>query len=862
MEAFKFRSELLGHTSDVRGICCPRDGFLASVSRDMTLRTWDIEGASGQTSSIMEFAKHSKYVTSVSFCPSTRRFSTGVILTGSNDNLIRGFIEGQPDPVFSLNGHTGTVCTLDCNSYGVILSGSWDSTARFWDFDSCLGIIQRPDATIWAVLFLLPSDTRPDEYLVATGSSDSCICIWSIPKNSLTKTNPPTEFKTPLKTLRGHTDCVRSLALLDRDRLLSSSNDASIRCWSIGSGSCIAEFYGHTSFVYSIAVDPARQFFASAGEDRSVRVWPIPELGSSEIQQLECQQTLLLPCQTAWCVTVTFESDIAVGCSDSKIRLFSKNPQSQSSAAAIEMYEAELASSQVAVGSLGEIEKHNLRGVEALAIPGVSEGEVTVIRENGALMCYQWSKSASQWLKVGNVVGSADHTATGANRTLFEGKEYDYVFSVDLSDDIPPVKLPFNKTEDPWVTAQSFIYKHNLPQDYLDQIAKFIITQAGLDKPDATFSSIGAGSSLVDPFTGTGRYVPHSDFKPSALPCFPSVEYICIENIGLQMVLNKLNNFNTVAPKPLSKSSLDLIAQMNPDMSEENALTLTQSILEVVGEWPSDIAFPLFDLLRCLVRWERSSEAIFQPSAFASLLHTSGLSKVESNTSAQSLTNTELTCSLFLFRLMANAVFFDTPRATSAHMPASLPCVFEKIPTLINKFTDPPFVNVLEKKKHPMVALATLVYNLATLAHLHSNEHSSLASALPTIRDLVNQCVRMASRLLIFIATQNTSSVLVYPSEVPQRLLIALGTAVVTSIPSPCTVTSQTEADLRKKRTELIGNAVPVQGASGISSANNDALVGWKQVEEILHYWRDCKVAEKVVRNCADQLLEMLVEQI
>lgn len=56
--------------------------------------------------------------------------------------------------------------------------------------------------------------------------------------------------------------------------------------------------------------------------------------------------------------------------SDSKIRLFSKNPQSQSSAAAIKMYEAELASSQVAAGSLGEIEKHNLPEVEALAIPG------------------------------------------------------------------------------------------------------------------------------------------------------------------------------------------------------------------------------------------------------------------------------------------------------------------------------------------------------------------------------------------------------------------------------------------------------------------------------------------------------------
>lgn len=164
------------------------------------------------------------------------------------------------------------------------------------------------------MLFLHPPEVRKNEYLVATGSADSCICIWNIPKSSLSKTSPLNEFKTPMKTLRGHTDCVRSLALLDPDRLLSSSNDASIRCWSIDAGVCLAEFYGHTSFVYSIAVDPARRFFASSGEDRSVRVWPIPEIGCSSNQQVDCLQTIPLPCQTAWCVAVTFESDIAVGC--------------------------------------------------------------------------------------------------------------------------------------------------------------------------------------------------------------------------------------------------------------------------------------------------------------------------------------------------------------------------------------------------------------------------------------------------------------------------------------------------------------------------------------------------------------------
>ena len=213
---------------------------------------------------------------------------------------------------------------------------------------------------------------------------------------ALTQSPQLYESTTPIRLLRGHTDCVRSLSLLDNDRLLSASNDGSLRCWSLDSGTCLIEFYGHTSFVYCVTVDPAHQFIVSSGEDRTVRVWPIPNATVHSVQQLECKQTIFLPCQTAWCAVVTNDGDIAVGCrcvinlllvvysfffifcffilfcfSDGKIRLFSRNPERQASDAELETYDAELASFQVAEGTLGEINKHNLPGVEALVVPGV-----------------------------------------------------------------------------------------------------------------------------------------------------------------------------------------------------------------------------------------------------------------------------------------------------------------------------------------------------------------------------------------------------------------------------------------------------------------------------------------------------------
>jgi phospholipase A-2-activating protein len=52
----------------------------------------------------------------------------------------------------------------------------------------------------------------------------------------------------------------------------------------------------------------------------------------------------------------------------------------------------------------------------------------------------QWSKAGSTWQQIGQVVD-----AIGSGRKqLYEGKEYDYVFDVDVSEGVPPLKLPYN----------------------------------------------------------------------------------------------------------------------------------------------------------------------------------------------------------------------------------------------------------------------------------------------------------------------------------------------------------------------------------------------------------------------------------
>ena len=49
---------------------------------------------------------------------------------------------------------------------------------------------------------------------------------------------------------------------------------------------------------------------------------------------------------------------------------------------------------------------------------------------------------------------------------MYEGTEYDYVFTVEL-DGQPSLKLPYNVAEDPWMAAHKWLEKHELSPLFL-----------------------------------------------------------------------------------------------------------------------------------------------------------------------------------------------------------------------------------------------------------------------------------------------------------------------------------------------------------------------------------------------------------
>ncbi|XP_004638625.1 phospholipase A-2-activating protein [Octodon degus] len=482
---YRLSCSLPGHELDVRGlVCClyPPGAFV-SVSRDRTTRLWAPDSPNRGFTEMHCMSGHSNFVSCVCIIPSSDTYPHGLIATGGNDHNICIFSLDSPMPLYILKGHKDTVCSLSSGKFGTLLSGSWDTTAKVWLNDKCMMTLQGHTAAVWAVKIL------PEQGLMLTGSADKTIKLWKAGRCE--------------RTFSGHEDCVRGLAILSETQFLSCANDASIRKWQI-TGECLEVYYGHTNYIYSISIFPNCRDFATTGEDRSLRIW----------KHGECAQTIRLPAQSIWCCCVLDNGDIVVGASDGIIRVFTESADRTASAEEIKAFEKELSQATIdsKTGDLGDINVEQLPGREHLNEPGTREGQTRLIRDGENVEAYQWSVSEGRWMKIGDVVGSSGAHQQTSGKVLYEGKEFDYVFSIHVNEGGPTYKLPYNISDDPWMTAYNFLQRNDLNPMFLDQVAKFII-----DNTKGQMLGVG-NTSFSDPFTGGGRYVPGSSGSSSTLP--------------------------------------------------------------------------------------------------------------------------------------------------------------------------------------------------------------------------------------------------------------------------------------------------------------------------------------------------------
>ncbi|KAG5442659.1 Phospholipase A-2-activating protein, partial [Clonorchis sinensis] len=515
---------------------------------------------------------------------------------------------------------------------------------------------------------------------------------------------------------------------------------------------------------------------------------------------------------------------------DSVVRVFSADPSRQAPEDAIRTYEAELASSKITVpdaAGTGDLDPNKLPGMEALLQPGRREGQVIVVRVSDRSVCYQWSGAETRWVEIGDVVG------TGQSKlSVYNGKEYDFVFSVDIVDGAAPLKLPYNRTDDPWVAAQRFIHQHDLPQDYLDTVAQFIIKNAGPKISAPTSNDL----AYVDPFTGADRYVPGTTgpTPPSSAASsdqhFPVNTFISLKSLSLDPLITKLKSFNQMVDNPIDESTIALIRAFNFDLSEDAAEGLTSAILEAIPRWPVDKVFPFLDLLRCLVFYNKASLIIFEESHW-DLLYNLSLGHAELP---------QANC-LLVLRLLANTLAADAPNllVSKSAPPKSVVTVIGSSQKLV-QLVDSTKLEIRQRKQH-QIALAALIHNLAVFSYLSTSSHLSNTD-FPYLRVLPSLCVRMGFSLLSLAPTHGPGGVTQFHPDAISTLILGIGTALISASHGDKNV--QSEEMIKVHRIRLLASAVSANNGS-----TEDELAAWESVRRVITYWSQSSACSLKIKD-------------
>jgi WD40 repeat protein len=253
-----------------------RDGRRAICDQPAELRVWDMD--SGR-----QLARLSVQgvVQAVAFSPDARQ-----ALYGAMDKSIRLIDVESGREIKRLPGHGETVSTLAWGQNGRdVLSVRFDADEQedailMWDVSSS-GPPRRPERRTPLVSSVaLSADGR----LAAAGSMACNAYLWDVASGR------------EIRCYEGHAGNVLCVAFAPNGRCLLTGSgsdfydaqllrdlgaDNTVRVWDTGQSRQVCCFEGHSGNVNSIAVSPDGQYALSGSSDRTVRLWPLPDIARS-----------------------------------------------------------------------------------------------------------------------------------------------------------------------------------------------------------------------------------------------------------------------------------------------------------------------------------------------------------------------------------------------------------------------------------------------------------------------------------------------------------------------------------------------------------------------------------------------------
>ncbi|KAJ9657339.1 WD repeat protein Lub1 [Neophaeococcomyces mojaviensis] len=763
MSCFRLSAVLRGHNSDVRAVLQPDPSFALTASRDGSTKIWKQKNQNPPIYEADELSHGTQFKTCLTYLPPSKEYPDGLVVCAGQDTLIEA---RQPATTAEQNadammvGHSNQVCSLATSERGdFIVSGSWDSTAKVWSVGKWEVELDLPShtATVWAVLAY-------DRETIVTGCADRAIRVFTTSGKQLVSFDGK-EVVRALAKVEGHPTGAQ---------IASASNDGVIRLWTLD-GRPVAELHGHESFIYSLTVLPTGEI-VSSGEDRSIRVW----------QGTECIQVITLPAISVWSVSASPNGDIIAGSSDKIARIFTREKARMADAATIAEFDEAVQSSALPKQQVGEINTTDLPGSDFLTRKsGTKEGQTAIIKdESGQPTVYQWSMSQQTWVKVGQLVDSA----ASSNKVMHNGKEYDYVFDVDIEDGKPALKLPFNATQNPYEAATKFLQDNELPISYLEETANFIIKNsqgASLGQQQPTGADPWGTENRYRPGeVQQSTYVPPAPTETGARSTLPQKEYLPIVLGKPSAALGQITKLNAAASsQALSQSELDAIStlvntldkhsfQSKPSIPSSVVEPALGPLLKIISTWePLKSRLAALDLFRFTaaatadfpVPEDDSLAALFQSPIFSA-------ENIQANNKL----------AMIGYRCFSNLLYgSDTGRVVAQVYADDVIRYMQTGSNFVNSDTDVSFA----------VSLTTLALNMALLIISEKTDQSERQAT-----QLIELLVRVLSNFPV--VNHAGSNPLAQTTEPAYRALMALGTVIYGF---------KTSADVKKAAKSLYG---------------------------------------------------------